>query len=108
MNTARRAHLRLVQWSGDVVPVEPVDLVHAARRGDSTAWAELYDLHAPYLHRVLLHVLGPDAEIGDVLQEVFLEASRSIGRLEHPSHLRDWLVTIAVYRARALIRRRKR
>jgi RNA polymerase sigma-70 factor (ECF subfamily) len=108
MSPARTAHLRLVRPSGDPAPVDPADLVRAAQRGDQGAWEELYDRHAPYLHGVLLRVLGPDAEIGDVLQEVFLEAVRSIGRLDQPSRVRDWLVTIAVFRARALIRSRKR
>jgi RNA polymerase sigma-70 factor (ECF subfamily) len=108
MSPGRTAHLRLVPPPGDAPPADPADRVRAAQRGDPGAWAALYDRYAPYLHGVLLRVLGPDAEIGDVLQEVFLEAVRSIGRLEHPSRVRDWLVSIAVFRARALIRRRRR
>jgi RNA polymerase sigma-70 factor (ECF subfamily) len=112
MSAARTSHLRLVRPREDAAPgsaaARDPGRVRAAQQGDGDAWAELYDLHAPYLHGVLLNVLGPDEEIGDVLQEVFLEAVRGIGRLENPSRLRDWLVTIAVYRARALIRRRRR
>ena len=60
------------------------------------------------MRRVLVRVLGPDTELRDLIQDVFLEAVDSIDSLDEPEALRGWLGSIAVFRARAEIRRRTR
>lgn len=83
-------------------------IVAALRAGQEAGGAALYDRYSTWVRRVLVRVLGPDAEIGDCIQEVFIAAIRSIDRLEDPTALRGWLSGIAVYRARAEIRRKRR
>jgi RNA polymerase sigma-70 factor (ECF subfamily) len=56
----------------------------------------------------LTRVLGPDPEISDLLQDVFVTALESIERLKEPSALKAWLSRIAVFTARGRIRRRVR
>ena len=56
----------------------------------------------------LQSVLGRDAEIPDLLQDVFIRAIDRIGELEHLDQVRSWLTTIAVFTARAHIRRQTR
>jgi RNA polymerase sigma-70 factor (ECF subfamily) len=68
----------------------------------------LYDRYAAHVERVLLRVLGPDDEIADLMQEVFLAAIEGIDGLAEPARLRAWLSGIAVFKARACIRRRRR
>jgi len=60
------------------------------------------------VRRVLLHVLGPDAELADLVQEVFVVAMGSLDRLADPAALRGWLGSIAVFTARARMRKRTR
>ena len=65
-------------------------------------------LHEAHVRRVLLSVLGPDTELADLVQEVFVVAVSSMERLTDPSSLRGWLGSIAVYTARARLRKRMR
>jgi RNA polymerase sigma-70 factor (ECF subfamily) len=65
-------------------------------------------LHDAHVRRVLLHVLGPDAELEDLVQEVFVVAMGSLERLADPRALRGWLGSIAVFTARARVRKRAR
>jgi RNA polymerase sigma-70 factor (ECF subfamily) len=83
-------------------------LVEALRSKHPGAVAALYELHAGTVHRTLRSALGPDADLPDLLQEVFIRALDSIAQLDDHERLRSWLTTIAVFSARALIRQRAR
>ena len=52
--------------------------------------------------------MGPDSEILDLVHDVFVTALESVNRLLDPKALRAWLTQIAVFTARARIRRRVR
>ena len=84
------------------------ELVAALRTRHPGAVAMLYEQHASAVHRTLRSTLGADAELPDLAQEVFMRAVAGIGRLQDPARLRSWLSSIAVFSARALIRRRSR
>ena len=77
-----------------------------ARRGSGTE--ALFDRYHGHVRRVLVRVLGPDPEISDLVQEVFLQAIAAIGGLDRAESLRGWLGSIAVFTARARLRRRTR
>lgn len=98
--------------SGEVVrlPVAGGDalLVGAIRAGDERAAVELYERYAGHVRRILVRVIGPDSELEDLVQDVFLAALESIERLEDPKVLRGYLTSIAVFTARARIRKRRR
>ena len=81
------------------------NLIDALRAGHPGAAAAFYDQHAASVRRTLQSVLGADAEIPDLLQEVFIRAIDRIGELQHLEQVRSWLTTIAVFTARAHIRR---
>ncbi len=83
-------------------------LVGAIRAGQGAGGAAMYDRHHQYVRRVLVRVLGPAAELDDLIQDVFMAAIDSIERLEDPHALRPWLAGIAVRCARVEIRRRTR
>lgn len=83
-------------------------LIQALRTGHPGAAAVFYDRHAAHVLRTLQSTLGTDAEIPDLLQEVFIRAIRCIDELEDLARVRSWLTTIAVFMARAHIRRRTR
>jgi RNA polymerase sigma-70 factor (ECF subfamily) len=83
-------------------------IVTALRSGQSAGGAALYDRYHPYVRRVLTRLLGPDAALHDLIQDVFLAAIDSIDSLEEPDALRGWLAGICVNAARVEIRRKTR
>ena len=73
--------------------------MEAARRGDRTAFARLYDLYAPMIHGVLLARVPPD-DADDLVHEVFLTAMRRLHTLRDSAAMGAWLATIARNRAK--------
>jgi RNA polymerase sigma-70 factor (ECF subfamily) len=77
------------------------------RAGDRVAIGALFDRHADRIERVLYRVLGVDAEIPDLLQDVFVYAMTGIAKYRgDDGNLAAWLTQIAVAVARKCIRRR--
>jgi RNA polymerase sigma-70 factor (ECF subfamily) len=69
-------------------------LIEAARRGDQSAFGQLYDQYAGMVHGILLaHV--PREEADDLLHDVFLIAMRRISTLRVPESFGAWLSAIA-------------
>jgi RNA polymerase sigma-70 factor (ECF subfamily) len=65
------------------------------RLGEPAAFAELVrELERPLLYYAT-KLLGDEDRAFDVLQEVWLTAFRTVGRLEEPGALRAWLYRIA-------------
>lgn len=60
-----------------------------------------------YVAAVILRLEGRQAEVEDLVQEVFLEATRGIVGLEQPEAIKGWLATIAVRVVRRHLRRRR-
>ena len=56
-------------------------LVRALRDGNPGAAAAFYDRHSRHVLRTLSSTLGPDEEIVDLLQEVFMRGLDRIGQL---------------------------
>jgi RNA polymerase sigma-70 factor, ECF subfamily len=83
-------------------------LVAALRAGHPGAAVVLYDGRAAHVHRTLQSALGVDADVPDLLQEVFIRAIERIGGLEEIDRVRSWLADLAGFIARAHIRRRTR
>jgi RNA polymerase sigma-70 factor (ECF subfamily) len=83
-------------------------LVEALRAGHPGAAAVLYDRHAGQVRLMLRSILGPDDDIPDLLQEVFIRALDGVGNVRDADRLGAWLTTIAVFVGRAHIRLRSR
>jgi RNA polymerase sigma-70 factor, ECF subfamily len=83
-------------------------LLQGLRTGHPGAAAVFYDQHATHVSRTLRSALGADEEIPDLLQEVFIRAIDGIGNLREVDRIGSWLTTIAIFVARAQIRRRAR
>jgi RNA polymerase sigma-70 factor (ECF subfamily) len=67
---------------------------------------ELFRQYAPYVGALVLKLVGRPDDVDDVVQDVFLEAHRSLTRLRDPSAVRSWLRCITVRRARRWLRKR--
>jgi len=83
-------------------------LLEALRSGHPGAPAALFDRYADYVHALLMRILGFDPELGDLIQETFLQALRSVHSIRDASRLKPWLGSVAVHVAHGLIRRRSR
>ncbi len=69
---------------------------------------QAFDRYHDHVERVLLRVLGRDHELGDLVQEVFVQAMTSFSRFRgEPGALRAWLTSICVHVARNRIRHRR-
>lgn len=83
-------------------------LVAGLRAGNPGAKAAFFARYAPDVERLVTHLIGPDRELADILQEVFVQALSSIGSLRDPAALRPWLLRIATHCARRTLRTRTR
>ena len=83
-------------------------LLDALLADHAGAAAELYDRFADHVQRVLVRILGLDHEIPDLMQEVFLQALRSVGSVKDGARLKAWITSVAVHTARGCIRKRTR
>ncbi len=82
------------------------ELVAGLRASEPWASAALFDRYAPAAERVLRRLLGPEAnaELADLVQDVFVQALSSQGRLRDAQALSAWMRTIATRTAYRAIR----
>lgn len=90
------------------LPETDAALVAVLRSDPMATRGLLFDRYGEDVERILYRILGADAELYDVLQDVFVVALTSLSRLRDASALRSWLTGIAVHKAKKLIRRRQR
>jgi RNA polymerase sigma-70 factor, ECF subfamily len=74
-------------------------LVIRAQRGDRRAFAELVSQHHAGVIATARALIGRPEAAEDVGQEAFVEAFRSLPRLERPRKFRSWLFAIVRHRA---------
>ena len=84
------------------------ELVAALRRGEPRARTILVERYEPLVERLVAGALGIDAEIPDVVQDVFVAVLEGVHNLKDASALRSWIATLTVFTARGRIRRRRR
>ncbi|WBQ02272.1 sigma-70 family RNA polymerase sigma factor [Kribbella sp. CA-293567] len=78
----------------------PADLMARVARGDSEAFAELYDLMAPRVYGLIRRVLRNPAQSEEVTQEVMVEIWRTATRYDADrGSLTSWVLTMAHRRA---------
>lgn len=83
------------------------EIVDGVLNRDTQAAAALYDRFAGHINRLVWRLLGGDEEHDDVVQQVFVSALTSMGKLKDPQALGGWLVGIAVNTVRRELRNRK-
>jgi RNA polymerase sigma-70 factor (ECF subfamily) len=71
-------------------------LVHSAQRGDTSAFAQLYNRYVDVVFRYVLFRVGDRELAEDVTSETFLRALRRIGTVSYQGRdVGAWFVTIA-------------
>ena len=82
-------------------------LVVAARAGEGWAREALFRRHAPLVAGMAFRLLGRDEDVDDLVQDSFVEALRSLHRLQAPQAFASWIASIVVRTSSKLIRRRR-
>ncbi len=72
------------------------EAVKRAQRGDATAFAELFRKHRSSVAAIAYRMLGPNADLEDVVQEVFLQVHRSLPDFRGQAKFSTWLHRVAV------------
>jgi RNA polymerase sigma factor (sigma-70 family) len=88
--------------------MDDATLVEAARSGDGSAWAAIYDRYADRLHDHCHRLLRDEHEAADALHDAFIAAARNLHQLRDPARLRPWLYSICRHEALRRGRRRSR
>jgi len=81
-------------------PLEDIDLVEQAKRGDRAAYEALVQTHQGIAFRTAYLITGDAAEAEDAAQEAFVKAYRALGRFRAGSPFRPWLLQIVANEAR--------
>lgn len=89
-------------------PAPAPDRIAGCRRGDRAALDEVFREHAPALERFLARLVGPRAELEDLLQETFAAAITAFPRFRGAASVKTWLHSIAVHVANDHLRRPRR
>jgi RNA polymerase sigma-70 factor (ECF subfamily) len=79
-----------------VVPPELDEIVKRAQRGEAAAFAELFRRHRNTVAAIAYRMLGPGADLDDVVQEVFLQVHRSLPEFKGQAKFSTWLHRVAV------------
>ena len=104
MPTDRSADVPL----GDAAAASDAALVRAARLRDDDAFGVLVDRHGPPMLRYARRLVGGSkADAGEVVQEAFISAWRSLDTFRGESSLRTWLFRLVHRRAVDLQRHRR-
>src|SRR6188768_3277942 len=93
-------------------PSEPTDASDAAlalqlQRGSPAAAREAWERYSPMVRRILSRALGPERDVEDSVQEVFLCLFNKASELRNPAALRAFIVSIAIRTLRHELRRRR-
>ncbi len=96
------ARLQVLTWQGS--DEQLLELAHA---GSVHAAGRLYDRFSKDVNRVVFHLMGPDSEHDDLVQETFLRVFRSISQVREAAKLSSWVVSVAVNVALSELKKRK-
>lgn len=82
-------------------------LVVAARGGEAWAQEALYRRYARMVNGLAWRLMPGDADVEDLVQDVFVQALGSLDRLTEPAAFSSWLGAITVRTAHKRIRRKR-
>lgn len=77
------------------------------QHGDRDAFNGIYQLSYKYLHTCVIHVVKNEDAAMDMLQETYMEISRSIFQLQKPDDFLSWAAVIANRKCFAYLKKQK-
>jgi len=96
-----------VQVTQPITRAEPFDaaLIQACRRGDRQALERVLRAESPYVERLIARLIGPGADLEDLLQQTLIATVESFPRYRGEAAVRTWMARIAVNIVRQHLRR---
>src|SRR5262245_54009121 len=88
---------------GRMAEIDP--LISRAQRGEPQALRELFRRYRSDVTRIAFRVLGPSADLEDVVQEAFVQLFRSLGSYEGNAKFSTWLYRVVTNVARMHVRK---
>lgn len=80
-------------------------LIARAQEGDTVAFRQIFVRHRGDVTRIVYRMLGPSADVEDVVQDVFLNVYRSLPSFRGDSKFSTWLYRLATNVTRMHLRR---
>jgi RNA polymerase sigma-70 factor, ECF subfamily len=80
-------------------------LIARAQEGDTNAFRQIFARHRGDVTRIVFRMLGPSADVEDVVQEVFLNVYRSLPSFRGESKFSTWLYRLSTNVTRMHLRR---
>lgn len=80
-------------------------LIARAKEGDTAAFRQLFVRHRGDVTRIVYRMLGPSADVEDVVQDVFLNVYRSLPSFRGDAKFSTWLYRLATNVTRMHLRR---
>lgn len=96
---------RTLPTSPERAPALDPALVEACRRGERRALEAVFRAEAPALERRIARMVGPRADVEDLLQATLIAAIGAFPRFRGEASVRTWLARIAVHVVRDHLRR---
>ena len=81
------------------VPAADLDdamLASMAAEGDAEAHTAIWDRYAPLVRGIVRRSIGPESDVEDLVQEVFLRFYRNLSLLRNPGALRSFIFAISL------------
>jgi len=97
----------MAQFAGKTVSRDDLDLVHATRDGDVSAFEQLVGRYDRTLLRIAERVTHNREDSEDAVQEAFLKAFRHLGDFREDARFSTWLIRITVNQALIKLRKRR-
>jgi RNA polymerase sigma-70 factor (ECF subfamily) len=91
---------------GAVAEIDDVSLVAMLLEGDLRAPRIVWQRFAPMVHRMLRRAFGPEYDIDDLAQDIFLVLFRRGHTLREPQALRAFIISITAHTIRYELRRK--
>jgi RNA polymerase sigma factor, sigma-70 family len=92
----------------EVVSTAEPALVEGCRRGDLSAFEELYRSQGARMKSVAFNILGNPSDAEDAVQEAFLRVYRGMGAFKGTAKLSTWMFRILVNACHDIGRQRRR
>lgn len=93
--------------SPTLTQADDATVARAAGSGDPRATSVLWDRFSPLVRRMCRRTLGPQAEVDELLQEVFVRVVRQLSSLPEGAQLKLFVVSVTVRVLSAELRRHR-
>lgn len=87
--------------------IDDAALARRVAAGAVGAERALWDAYAPLVRRFMIRSFGPDFDVGDLVQDVFLEVFKRARSLNKPESLRSFVFAVAMNVVRMELRKRR-